>query len=249
MVRFTANHHCATSSLHDNHSISNLHLLLALSTEAKYGHLVIVPASLCIPFFFFHNFLFPSIFTTVCTLFVSDVYAHTLWAKRGSDCDIRPVCSLRDKQWNRFCKSGSGGVVKTAVEGLKNERRLSLCYLNPPMAGISSKDFTYPLGSSSARLARAFGFLLFLPQGLCLSNYRWNVEAGPWSPHTQQHSAALSTCLRLPAQRKRHGQSHWTAQQRGNCRGEWEGEKHFISRKKNKKTYWAGCMLCALCNT
>ena len=93
------------------------------------------PLSASPPPCFLNNTLFPSIFTTVCTLFVSNVYTHTLWTKRGSDCDIRPVCRLRDKQWNRFCKSGSGGVVKTAVEGLKKERRLSLCYLNPPMAG------------------------------------------------------------------------------------------------------------------
>lgn len=64
---------------------------------------------------------------------------------------------------------------------------------NPPMAGTLSQDFTYPLSSSTVRLVRAFGLLLFLPQAPCLSNYHWNVEPGPWSPHT----ATLSSTQHL----------------------------------------------------
>lgn len=59
--RLKANHHRATSSRHDNGHLSHLHLLLALSADAKYGQLDIslpsaaLPLSLHFSFFFFSN--------------------------------------------------------------------------------------------------------------------------------------------------------------------------------------------------
>lgn len=57
-----------------------------------------------------YNFLFPSIFTAVCTLCwmfrctQTCTHACSLWVceKKGSACDITPVCRPRDKQWSGF---------------------------------------------------------------------------------------------------------------------------------------------------
>lgn len=157
----------------------------------------------------------------------------SLQVRRGSACDIRPVWRLRDTQRNCFVNQEVECCKGCSLGGSK--RQLAGCHHTHPLAGTSSQDFTYPLSSSSAKADAGTNLLDFLPQGPRPSNYGWNVGAGLWSPHTQQHSAALSTCLQLPAQRKRGDQSHRTAQQRRNGMGEWEDDQHFIIFKDRKQ--------------
>lgn len=116
--------------------------------------------------------------------------------------------AVRSKRLVKRQLCNSGSVVKTAVKRLKNERGIVFTTFHN-LCTAGSQNFTYPLSSSCS-----FSLLLVLPKGLCLSNYHRNVEPGPWSPHTEQHSAPLSTCLPLPAQGKSQAQSKWTVQQK-----------------------------------
>lgn len=149
--RFTANHLGATSSRHDNYFLSNSHLLLALSTDAKYGHLVISLPLLTPPT--------PPVFVTSsfppCSLCLMYMCAQlcSLQVKRGSACEIRPVWCPRDKQRNCFLNQEVECCKCCSLGGSK--RQLAGCHHTHPMAGTPSQGFTYPLSSSSARLMRA----------------------------------------------------------------------------------------------
>lgn len=83
-------------------------------------------------------------------------------------------------------------------------------------------------------LDAGISLLLFLPQGLCPSNYR-NVGLGLWSPHTQQHSVALSTCLGLPAQRKRERVNHTGQHSKGKRAVESGRQTSILSAEKKTK--------------
>lgn len=74
--------------------LSHLHLLLALWTHAKYGHLVIFARlSLWIPFFLYiYNFLFPSI----CTTLYADFFFSRAFSEDLTETPAEQWCTVFD---------------------------------------------------------------------------------------------------------------------------------------------------------
>lgn len=135
---------------------------------------------------------------------------------------VRPVRKLSNGRQNCFLKIRKWCVVKLLLEDNKGKAIHSL------LSHFSQSRYTSAGWHSPSQLflcqADADKNVSFDSlEYRCPSKYCWNVGLGPWSPHTKQHSAALSTCLQQPAQRAKKKKIYQSSQRDSTAK---QQEKH-----------------------
>lgn len=164
------------------------------------------------------------------------------FVKRGSPCDIRPVCSLRDKQWNSSVNQEVGCCKGCSWETWKRKGNCSMLSQSPQQLHRHKISLTpsvllhwgwcrYLASSSSS------------PKDCVYQTITGMLNQAPGAhthSNTQQHSAPVSDCQH----RERDTVNH-TGQHSEGERAEKSGRQTTIILSAKKKTYCAGCTLCA----